>query len=339
MHTARVTFQLPDGASFEGENSDGSMSFRISIPLDDHGYLGRECPDCEQLFRILGDDYEALPDDVRLWCVYCGNVDDPTEFVTSQQMERALRVAGDVGVQMVGEALDEAFGSLAGRHQHGLLRITYRSQPFFPDPLPGITEEEMIRERSCGSCGLHYAVFGEHRFCPVCGPLTASVAAQDALAAEEGRLAVLELIPETARGALREQGVYDRAYVDVVKSVVGVIEALARAEFTRRVVNASEALRGRGGSVFQRLEDVADLFRDHLGVDLRTGMGDDWQSLLVLWAGRHLHTHRDGLIDQRYLSAATDSAQRVGQRLRISEADARRAIDLGRRLVELLATS
>jgi hypothetical protein len=334
-----VTFHLPDGASYEGENPDGTMSFRISMPLDDHGYFGRECPECEQLFRIAGDDYEALPDDVHLWCVYCGHSDDHTEFVTSQQMERALRVAGDVGVQMAGDALDAAFGSLASQHRRGPLRITYRSEPFFPDPLPGITEEEMIRERCCASCGLHYAVFGEHRFCPVCGPLTASVAAQDALAAEAARLAVLDLIPQEARGALREQGVYDRAYVDVVKNVVGVVEALAKAEFTRRVANASEALKGKGSNVFQRLEDAADLFRDYLGVDLRAGMGDnDWQALLALWAGRHLYTHCDGVIDQKYLSVATGTRQRVGQRLRITETDARRAIDLVTRLVELIAT-
>ncbi|MGW7336626.1 hypothetical protein [Streptomyces sp. NPDC054808] len=46
---------------------------RISIPLDEDGFLGRQCPDCSLLFRMDAQQYEALPDDLTLWCVYCGH--------------------------------------------------------------------------------------------------------------------------------------------------------------------------------------------------------------------------------------------------------------------------
>jgi hypothetical protein len=46
------------------------------MPSDEDGHIGRECPQCAQHFRIAYDDYEALPDDLRLWCVYCGQIED-----------------------------------------------------------------------------------------------------------------------------------------------------------------------------------------------------------------------------------------------------------------------
>jgi hypothetical protein len=336
-HALPVTFQLPDGASFDGESFDGSLNFHISIPSDERGFLGRECPECEQVFRMSVEDYDALPDDLRLWCVYCGHNDDHSEFLTTQQQERVMRVAQDVGVQLVQELLDDTFGSMARRNRGGSFAVTYRSGPFFPEPLPGISEEELVRERACESCGVHYAVFGEHRFCPVCGPLGPKVAALDAVGAEQARLDALELIPPGARAELRERGVFDRLYVDAIENVVGLIEHLAKAEFTRRVDDAATVLRKKGGNVFQRLEETADLFKEHLGRDLRRGMGEDWQVLLVLWAGRHVYTHRDGLIDGKYLATATGCTQRVGQRLRVTESDARNAINLAGRLIELLA--
>jgi len=57
----------------------------VEIPLDEDGFFGRQCPSCAQVFRVAHDDYEALPDDVCLWCVYCGHNDDHGEFLTDQQ--------------------------------------------------------------------------------------------------------------------------------------------------------------------------------------------------------------------------------------------------------------
>jgi hypothetical protein len=41
---------------------------QLSIPLDDCGFLGRECRSCSGPFKMLGDEYEALPDELVLTC-------------------------------------------------------------------------------------------------------------------------------------------------------------------------------------------------------------------------------------------------------------------------------
>jgi hypothetical protein len=81
---------MPDGAQIVGRQGD-TYHVTVSVPSDEHGFFGRQCPACEQLFRVDGDDYDALPDDVRLWCVYCGHHDEHSEFITAQQLDRAMR--------------------------------------------------------------------------------------------------------------------------------------------------------------------------------------------------------------------------------------------------------
>lgn len=47
-----VKFNLPDGAEYDGADEHGNDRFRVSVPLDDHGFFGREYPSCERTFLV-----------------------------------------------------------------------------------------------------------------------------------------------------------------------------------------------------------------------------------------------------------------------------------------------
>lgn len=331
-----MSFRTADGASYQGRDPSGHERFSVSIPYDEHGYFGRECPACHQMFRINGEDYDALPDDLSLTCPYCGHREEHSEFMTAQQRDRVMRVAQDAAMQLVSDALNKSFGSMArSTRNNRFVKVTYRSKPFYPQPLPGINEERLVRERVCAECGVRYAVFGEHRFCPVSGELGASVVAEDALSAERIKLTALDDIPSEQRAVLREQGVFDRIAVDTLGRVVGITEALASSAFRSRVPDSDPILRGRG-NVFQRLDDTADLFATHLDLDLRSAPGVDWQGLKRFWAARHAHVHADGRVDEKYLRAVPDSPLKAGQRVIVSTRDALDAIDMAAALCEAL---
>ena len=320
-------FRMPDGVQIVEQDDDG-VRLRVSMPTDEHGFFGRECPSCFQLFRVDSDDYEALPDDVDLWCVYCGHHAGHSEFITQQQLDRAKRALGDWAVQSIGQTLDASFAGLSTpRHPSGCgIEISYRSTPFYPEPLPGIDEERLIRIRQCAACGLRYAVFGEHRYCPLCGPLPADVVALDALAAETARLDGLAQLPDVASAALREQGVFTRIWVDTLENLVGVVEALASAMFHAAVPDSAQRVKGRG-NIFQRLDDTADLFASAGCTDLRTMLDlGAWQRLQQVWAIRHVFTHNDGVVDDKYLTKVPTSPARPGQRLTVTEQLCRQAI-------------
>jgi hypothetical protein len=155
-------FRMAPGARIAGRDGD-SFKVRVTIPSDEDGFLGRQCPHCRQIFRVDGEDHEALPDEIELWCVYCGHHDDHSEFLTQQQHDRMMRAAGDIGVQIVGQALDKAFSGFtlvaAFRSPHGV---------WHRDPVP---KEAVLPEIAAGHqrgetgpsphlCGLFAAVRG-----------------------------------------------------------------------------------------------------------------------------------------------------------------------------------
>ena len=329
-----MRFNLPDGAEYDEADESGNDRFRVLIPLDDHGFFGRQCPSCKRTFLVSNESYDPLPDDLRLWCVYCGHNDDHSEFMTSQQRARIMSLAEDVGMQIISQALDQSFGRLTSRpRNNSFVRFEYKPHQVYPRPLPGICEEQLVRERECTACAMRYAVFGEHRFCPVCGRLPAACTTMDSLEAEASRLDALDALSPDACAVLREQGVLDRQYVDTIENIVGITEALASAIFAERVCNAAVLTKGKG-NVFQRLDDLADLFREHLFKDLPSHMGSRWAELQRAWVGRHVHAHNDGVVDDRYLHSVPTTTLKLGQRLSVTEDDARRAIANARALID-----
>ena len=337
-----MRFTLPDGVQYDGTDEDGNDCFRVPMPLDEQGFFGRECPSCGRTFLVCSDDYEALPDDLRLWCVYCGYREDHSEFLTGQQRARVMSLAEDVGLQIVHQELDQAFGLLRRNARSGS-GVSFRPAPSPPRPrrLPGVQEEQLVRERQCATCSLRYAVFGEHRFCPVCGRLPPAQTAADGLDAETSMLDALRGLSPDIRAALREQGVLDRQYIDAVENLVSIVESAADAVFRERVPGAATLIKGKRAAtlkgkrnVFQRLDDLADLFRTQLSKDLPAALGPRWTELQHPWAGRHIYAHNDGVIDDRYIQAVPAAASRRGERLTVTEEDARHAIDNARALID-----
>ncbi|KPC71769.1 hypothetical protein ABZ038_02275 [Streptomyces sp. NPDC006349] len=328
-------FKVPDGAEPVGRPGK-QVRIQVSIPSDGDGFFGRQCPDCSLIFRMDMQQYKALPDDLTLWCVYCGHRAEHSNFLTQQQRNRVIQAAGNYGMQQVSRRLGKAIRSRPSGSRRSGVSISVTTKPYRPRPLPGINEERLVRVRTCPDCQIDYAVFGEHRYCPVCGQLPAASVALDALQADTARLAALDALPNETKALLREQGVFTRNWVDTVENVVGVVEALASALFHAAVPDAEKRVKGKG-AIFQRLDPMTDLFVDAGFCDLRPALGHErWQRLLTTWAARHVFTHNDGIVDDKYLVKVPNSPARTGQRLVPTEDMCRQAIEDTKALCETL---
>ncbi|MGZ3117003.1 hypothetical protein [Streptomyces sp. H62] len=328
-------FRMPNGAELVGRPGK-SVRIQVSVPSDGDGFFGRQCPDCSLIFRMDMQQYKALPDDLTLWCVYCGYHAEHSNFLTQQQRKRLIQAAGNYGMQQISRRLGKALGSRPSGSRRGGVSFSVTSKPFRPRPLPGINEERLVRIRSCPDCQIDYAVFDEHRYCPVCGQLPATSVALDALQADTARLEALGALPSDTKALLREQGVFTRNWVDTVENVVGVVEALASSLFHAAVPDADTRVRGKG-AIFQRLDPMADLLVNAGFSDLRPVLGQArWQRLLTTWAARHVFTHNDGIVDDKYLAKVPNSSARSGQRLVLTEGMCRQAIEDTKALCEAL---
>ena len=107
----------------------------VSMPLDDDGFLRRECPTCEQEFKWfhhVEDDGDAEVVS-QYFCPLCGEPSAPDTWWTPTQLEYAQRSAGPELDRLVQDSINDAFG--------GLKSLTYTPNSNFsldiptPDPL------------------------------------------------------------------------------------------------------------------------------------------------------------------------------------------------------------
>jgi endogenous inhibitor of DNA gyrase (YacG/DUF329 family) len=324
--------RIPDGVGDIEDTADG-FEAKVSIPADEGGYIGRLCSGCGGKFRMLADEYAALPDTTRLTCPYCGRSGEPGDFMTKAQLERAEAALHAVAEQFMHQQIDDMLGRTFGRSRRlrpgeSGVEITYPPAPRPPiRTLPEIVEERVLRTITCPNCGTHYAVYGASAFCPVCGPRAATDTVLEAIAAARGALALEDHLPVDQRDAARAAGVFDRLAADTVKNIVSLFEVFAREQFPARATNPAAALQGKG-NIFQRLDDTAAQFKTHCGIDLPNIAGAQvWQDLRETFARRHVLVHRDGIVDQKFLNTVPTSGLAIGQRLVITRADAERALD------------
>jgi hypothetical protein len=120
--------------------------------------------------------------------------------------------------------------------------------------------------------------------------------------------------------------VFTRIWVDTLENLVGLVETLTAAVFHAAVADAAQRVKGKG-NVFQRLDDTAELFVAAGYADLRAVLDPEtWENLQQTRAARHVFTHNDGVVDDKYLAKVPNSPARPGQRLTISEHECHRAI-------------
>ena len=138
---------------------------QISIPPDENGFFGRECPECKGYFKIVlgtGLKGENLP----CHCPYCGIADSPSHFFTKAQVEYAKSIV----LQQVKEAIVKDLKALEFSHKpKGFgIGISMKVKEGKRIPIHYYQEEKLATEITCSNCTLRYSVYGVFAYCPDC---------------------------------------------------------------------------------------------------------------------------------------------------------------------------
>ena len=141
--------------------------FSISIPEDENGMIGRECPEstCEGYFKIqLGTGLKG--ENLPCHCPYCGHNAGQDKFFTKAQIEYIESVA----LNKVSDALLKDLKSMEFDHkpQGGFgigisMKVSGRATP-----IRYYREENLETEVVCDKCTLRYMIYGVFGFCPDC---------------------------------------------------------------------------------------------------------------------------------------------------------------------------
>ena len=147
---------------------------RISIPTDDDGLVGRECPkeDCSPGYFKVKLGTGITENQEIAFCPYCKTEAEPSDFITQAQKDYAIALVKNDAVNGVNRILKKSLGlNATGKKKidAGLFSIEMSLKPSRPDYVPRPIEEELRRDIVCPNCGLDHSVFGLATWCPDCG--------------------------------------------------------------------------------------------------------------------------------------------------------------------------
>jgi hypothetical protein len=304
----------------------------VSIPKDDRGSIGRECPDsnCLGYFKVRpGTGLTGR--DIPCHCPYCGHSGDSNTFLTADQVEYVQSIA----LQSISNAIQRDLKQLEFNHRPSGsfgLGISLRVTPGRPIPIRHYRDKSVETDIVCAKCTLNYAIFGLFAFCPDCGEHNS----------EQILHKNLELIAKQLDLAKSLTDLDLRHYLieDALENCVSAFDGFGRESCRVRAHRSNDSAAATHLS-FQNLDRANRRLLAIFGVDLSsTASIDCWLRTQRAFLRRHVLVHRSGVIDEQYKHEASDDLAVVGRRLSITPEEVTVLIDdlrvFGRALVDEL---
>jgi hypothetical protein len=304
--------------------------FSISLPPDDEGFIGRECPaaECEGYFKLqpgTGLKGENLP----CYCPYCGHGAGSDEFFTKAQVEYATSF---VMRQVTGTLLKDLKSLEFNHRPRGAIGIGISMKVSGkPTAIRHYRESKLETEVVCERCTLRYTIYGVFGFCPDC-------AVHNSRQILNKNLELVEKLLEVAE--TQEPPVAQRLIENALEDCVSAFDGFGRETcrvFAPKAVKPEKAAEIR----FQNIAVARDRVKEEFSVDFAAITAPaDWKHILRAFQKRHLLAHKMGVVDEDYLSATGDSPSLLGRKVSILAPEVRelsgRLQELGRELFTLL---
>lgn len=327
--------RVPAGMTSPRKTLQGWES-RVSIPQDEDGFFGRECParDCLAYFKLHGGEYETALQGGVLSCPECGVRQDHQTFMTPGQVKRSEAAMRELAHGAMQNALAEAFGGLSRSRRSGAVTIRYTpGLTRIPNPLPTYVEQQTVRTFTCPN-GRHRAVIYDLlTVCPYCGPDTPPRAVLDDHLAGVGRaLGLAEHVPDEHRREVEAAGGVTTLAERALGGAVAAVQTFAKQLHAKS--DKPTTSRNPWQSVTRLQEQWQTSFSSN---PLAALSADDVRLLRVGFARRHLLEHNGGVADERYVQESGDNIA-IGRRIRVKPAFVREFLEAVVRLADALQT-
>ncbi len=301
-----------------------SESVSVTLPPDENGYLGRECPEaaCNGYFKVKSGT--GLTDGSTSFCPYCGHTTAPSGFATQEQIEYAKSA---VIHQITGQLL-KSLKHMEGRHPRsgGLFCIDFKVSGSL-HPVKYYREKILETEIVCDRCPLGYAFYGVFAFCPDCGVHNPRQILEKNLELAEKELDLAASVESDLSAYLVN---------DALENLVSAFDGFGREICRVHAGQISDPAAVKNLS-FQNLlharSRVQSLFNVDLGGPLTAA---EWNDACRSFQKRHLVSHKMGVVDQKYLDATNDPSATLGRKIVISSDEVRSTAATLRKLADHL---
>jgi uncharacterized Zn finger protein (UPF0148 family) len=264
--------------------------FSVSIAVStDNGFIGRVCPEaeCGRYFQVqlsrLGPSCS---------CPYCGAESSKEQLLSPSQRKQLEAKLND---EVLPQLAHDLFGDVLNGFRGSMWKVTRAPKPVpKPESAPE-AERRADSEIHCAHCAAAFRVDGIFGMCPFCKT-------EDVLVYDASLRVILQQVKQhnEDRRYLRH-GYYD---------LVSTFERFCRSE-SKGTPEATAR--------YQNLRDAADAIRRLRRVELWNSLAaEQWLSVRRVFAKRHVLTHDDGRIDQRYLETVPEDRLLFGTTVDLS---------------------
>ncbi len=291
---------------------DSIDGMKISLPTDDNGFTGRECPveECEGYFKIkfgtgvMDEGYN------KSFCPYCGYESTQDQFFTKEQVSYIESIA----LREVQKAIDVE----VKKWDRSLLRLTKNSfiqlrvdYKHSYRPIAYYAEQELETHLTCENCTLEYTVFGKFAYCPNCGvDNTLQILGAN-----------LDLVRKLVAQAKDEENSEFQEFLvhNALEDIVSAFDSFGRNSVRLFTKNAGKS---DFRISFQNISSAHDRIQDEFGFDFVKGLpSEDWEIVVQNFQKRHLISHNDGIVDAAYLQMTNDPEADLGRKIVITAQD------------------
>jgi hypothetical protein len=279
----------------------------VTIPSDESGFTGRECPNkqCKGYFKVrpgTGLHGKNLP----CRCPYCGHNGDQDTFWTKAQIKYARSIALQQVLGAFHKDLKQLeFNHPAPRRGFGIgisMTVTQGAMP----PIRYYREKRLETEVVCEHCTLTYAIYGVFAFCPDCGAHNS----RQILGKNLEVAAKIVALAATVEGDLAEHLVGD-----ALENAVSAFDGFGRELCRVHAAHATNPAQAQSTS-FQNLAGAQTNVSTLFGFDMAAGMDmTDWSFAMRCFQKRHLLAHSMGVVDDKYIRATGDPQAVVGRKV------------------------
>lgn len=291
---------------------------RISIPTDQDGLVGRECPnpDCLGYFKIKPGTGLA-GEDLPCHCPYCGETEGQDHFWTQDQIEYARSIMMNEVSKALKVDVKEWDRELKKSTRNSFIKLgmEFKGQSH---PIYQYEEKQLETKITCEYCTLEYSIYGLFAFCPDCAMHNSTQIFKKNI----------ELVEKLIALSAQEKDL-ELAHILLVKSLetaVATFDGFGRAYCEAYAGRTSDPDKTRNIS-FQNITKARISFQKAFGYDFAKSLTTDASDLVVrLFQKRHLFTHKMGIVDESYKESTNDPQAKVGRKITITPEEIRELI-------------
>jgi uncharacterized Zn-finger protein len=144
------------------------VTFKITVPSDNDGFVTLQCPFCEDRFKLTVADFER-EDIIEIFCPYCGLRHEHNQFLTDEVLEQAQIIATNYAKSVINQSAKDLERSFTS-NKH----IKFKAgKPLKMDAEKTLFEKEELETYTLNCCQITVKTRPLHQvigvYCPCCG--------------------------------------------------------------------------------------------------------------------------------------------------------------------------